>query len=282
MKHLSALLAGAVIALYALPAVAGVVIEQDQTVTSGDHTRNQHQTVIVEGNKQKLVTPTHEVITDLDKGKMYVVDPAAKTYIQMDFPPTGNMARIMAANGQNALNLTSAGTSRTILNYKCNDYKGQGKVMSGDYTITECFSTKAPGAAEFTAFEKKMRGSFKGTPMAAMATDMPDGIPMASDSTMKMGKISLPGLPPDQRAKIEAAMANRPPIQNKTVVTKVTAQKLAASTFEVPSDFKERQMPGPMAHGGGGMMRMPVPPAAVGSPSAGAGGSVAVPSPAAH
>ncbi len=281
MKHLSALLAGALIALYALPAAAGVVIEQDQTVTSGDRTRNQHQTVMVQGNKQKLITPTHEVITDLDKGKMYVTDPGAKTYIQMDFPPTGNMAKIMAANGQNALNLTAAGTSRTVLKYKCDDYKGQGKVMSGDYTITECFSTKAPGAAEFTAFEKKMRASFKGTPMASMASEMPDGIPMASDSTMKMGTITLPGLPPDQRAKIEAAMANRPPIQNKTVVTKITAQKLAASTFEVPSDYKERQMPGPMAHGGG-MMRLPMMPKAVGSPSAGAGGSVAVPSAAAH
>jgi hypothetical protein len=279
MKHLSALLAGAIIALYALPAAAGVVIEQDQTVTSGDHTRNQHQTVMVQGNKQKLVTPTHEVITDLDTGKMYVIDPGRKTYIQMDFPPTGNMARIMAANGQSALNLTPAGTSRTVINYKCNDYKGQGKVMSGDYTITECFSTKAPGAAEFTAFEKKMRGSFKGTPMAAMAGEMPDGIPMASDSTMKMGKISLPSLPADQRAKIEAAMANRPPIQNKTVVTKVTAQKLAADTFEVPKDYTEKQMPGPMMHGGG-MMRMPMAPGAAGSPTAGAGG--AVPSPAAH
>jgi hypothetical protein len=281
MKHLSALLASAVIALYALPAAAGVVIEQDQTVTSGGNTRNQHQTVMVQGNKQKLVTPTHEVITDLDKGKMYVIDPGRKTYIQMDFPPTGNMARIMAANGQSAMNLTPAGSSRTIINYKCNDYKGQGKVMSGDYTITECFSTKVPGASEFTAFEKKMRNSFKGTPMAQMAGEMPDGIPMASDSTMKMGKISLPGLPADQRAKIEAAMANRPPIQNKTVVTKVTAQKLAADTFEVPKDYSERQMPGPMAHGGGGMMRMPMMPPA--SPAAGASGAAAAaPSAAAH
>jgi len=278
MKHVSALLAGAVIALYALPAVAGVVIEQDQTVSSGDRTRNQHQTVMVQGNKQKLVTPTHEVITDLDKGKMYVIDPVAKTYIQMDFPPTGNMARIMAGNGQSALNLTPAGTSRTIIDYKCNDFKGQGKVMSGDYTITECFSTKPPGAAEFTAFQTKMRDSFKGTPMAAMANEMPAGIPMASDSTMKMSKISLPGLPADQRAKIEAAMANRPPIQNKTMVTKVTAQQLAASTFEVPNGYKERQMPAPAAHGGMSMM----PPASAGSPTAGGGGSVAAPSPAAH
>jgi hypothetical protein len=276
MKHLTALVAATSIALSAMTATAGVVIEQDQTSNRGTNTVNQHQTIMVQGNKERLVTPNHVVITDLDKGKLYILQPAAKTYLAMDFPPQGAMAQMMARGGQNAMNFTKAGTSRTIANYKCADYKGEGKVMSGDYTITECFSTSAPGAREFSAFQQAMKDKFKGTPMAGMEGNMPDGVPLASDSTMKMNKISIPGLPPDQAKKIEEAMAKRPPVTTKTVVTKISAQKLTADNFEVPSDYKERQMPmrGPMTS-----MR---PPGAPGGAAPATAAASAAASPAAH
>ncbi|HUA34105.1 MAG TPA: DUF4412 domain-containing protein [Candidatus Binataceae bacterium] len=282
MKHLTALVAGAAIALSAMTATAGVVIEQDQTSNRGSKDITQHQTIMVQGNKERLETPSHIVITDLDKGKLYILQPAAKSYLQMDFPPKGPMAQMMANKSQNAMNFTKMGSTRSVAGFKCADYKGEGKVMSGDYTITECFSTSAPGARDFSAFQDAMKEKFKGTPMAGMEGNIPGGIPLASDSTMKMNKISIPGLPPEQAKKIEEAMAKRPPVVTKTTVTKVTSQKLAESTFEVPSDYKERQMPGRTGTGPGmGMMMKPgASGAAAGAPITPAASAAA--SPAAH
>ena len=115
----------------------------------------------MQGNKQKMVTERHTIITDLDGGKMYVLDPKAKTYFQLDFPPKGQMAAMMAASTNAAMNFKRAGTTREIAGYKCTDYNGGGHMMAGDYTVKECFSTSAPGADEFAAFEKNMADKLK-------------------------------------------------------------------------------------------------------------------------
>jgi hypothetical protein len=269
MRHLTALLAAATIALRAMPAAAGVVIEQDQNSSRGT---NQHQTIMVQGNKERLETPTHIVITDLDKGKMYILQPAAKTYIAMDFPPTGAMARMMSPKGQAALSFTRLDSTRTVADYKCQDYKGTGKVMSGDYMITECFSTRAPGAKEFSAFQKSMQDKFKGTPMAGMEGNLPDGVPLASDSTMKLGAMAIPGLPPDQAKKMQQMLANRPPITTHTVVTKISQSKIEDASFEIPPGYQERQMPGRAP----AMGMMKLPPTGSG-PAAGAASPAASP-----
>src|SRR5579863_10260847 len=161
MRKLTALVAGLTLAMTALPAAAGVVITQKQHVTSGTQSRDTVQTISVEGNKQKMVTERHTIITDLDKGMMYVLDPKAKTYFEIEFPPKGQMAAMMAASTNAAMNFKKAGTTRDIAGYKCADYDGGGHMMAGDYTVKECFSTTAPGAQEFAAFEKKMADKLK-------------------------------------------------------------------------------------------------------------------------
>ena len=161
MRKLTALVAGMTLAMTALPAAAGVVITQKQHVTSGTNTRDSEQTISVQGNKQKMVTERHTIITDLDNGKMYVLDPNAKTYFEIEFPPKGQMATMMAASTNAAMNFKKAGTTREIAGYKCTDYNGGGHMMAGDYTVKECFSTSAPGAEEFAAFEKNMADKLK-------------------------------------------------------------------------------------------------------------------------
>ena len=93
MRKLTALVAGMTLAMTALPAAAGVVITQKQHVSSGTNTRDSEQTISVQGNKQKMVSERRTMITDLDTGKMYVLDPNAKTYFQIDFPPQGRWPR---------------------------------------------------------------------------------------------------------------------------------------------------------------------------------------------
>jgi len=81
-----------------------------------------------------------------------------------------------------------------VLGYACNDYTGTGQSMSGDYTVTECFSTSAPGAKEFNAFQKAMATKLKSV---VPESNTPDGIPLASDSTVHMNTMRLPNLPPE-------------------------------------------------------------------------------------
>jgi len=263
MRKLTALLAGMTLTMTALPAAAGVVITQKQHVTNGQNTRDTEQTVSVQGNKQKMVTERHVIITDLDKGMMYVIDPKEKTYFEIEFPPKGQMAAMMAANAKAAMNFKKAGSSHQIAGYKCNDYNGGGHMMAGDYTIKECFSKDAPGAQEFSAFEKNMASKLKGAGAAEPAGgEVPEGVPLSLDSTMKMGNVSIPGMSAAQADKINQMMKNRPPVVTNTIVEKIEAQKLASDTFTIPAGFTKKELPA----GPGGMGGMKMPPGAMKMP----------------
>jgi len=265
MRKLTALVAGMTLAMTAIPAAAGVVITQKQHVTSGTNSRDTEQTISVQGNKQKMVSERHTIITDLDAGKMYVLDPKAKTYFEIEFPPKGPMAAMMAASTSAAMNFKRAGGTREVAGYKCSDYNGGGHMMAGDYTVKECFSTTAPGAGEFAAFEKRMADKLKNAGSPTGNGEMPGGVPLALDSTMKMGNVNIPGMAPDQTAKINEMMAKRPPVMTSTVVEKIETKKLADADFVVPTDYTKRDLPGP------GAMKMAPPagaPAAAASPAA--------------
>ena len=275
MRKLTTLVAGMTLAMTALPAAAGVVITQKQHVTSGTNSRDSEQTISVQGNKQKMVSERHTIITDLDKGMMYVLDPKAKTYFEIEFPPKGQMATMMAASTNAAMNFKKAGTTRDIAGYKCADYNGGGHMMAGDYTVKECFSTSAPGADEFAAFEKNMADKLKSAGTATGNGEIPGGVPLALESSMKMGRVNIPGMASEQAAKINEMMAKRPPVVTSTQVEKIETKKLAESDFTIPSDYTKRELPGPgsmrMAPGAmkmaPGAMKM-APPA--GAPAAGA------------
>jgi hypothetical protein len=130
--------------------------------------------------------------------------------------------------------------------------------MGGDYTVTECFSTSAPGAKEFSKFQKDMAAKLK----AVVPTgNVPDGVPLASDSTVKMNTMKIPNLTPEQQQKLAAQMANMKPITTHTEVSKIEEKSLPADTFSVPAGYTERQMSNPMM-GGGGAPAAPAPQAA--------------------
>jgi hypothetical protein len=299
MRKLTALVAGMTLAMTALPAAAGVVITQKVHSSSGPNTRDSEQTISVQGNKQKMVTEHlqpdpkapqgppivtagHTIITDLDKGKMYVVDPKAKTYFEIEFPPQGQMAAMMAASSNAAMNFKKAGTTREVAGFKCTDYDGGVHVMQGDYTVKECFSTSAPGAEEFAAFEKNMAAKLKSASTTPANGKIPGGVPLALDATTKMGAAQLPpGMAPDQAAKIRDMLAKRPPMLTTTKVEKIESKNLADSDFAIPAGFTKRELPGP---GSMKMSPMKMPPAA-GAPAGGAppaGAPAAGAPPAAH
>jgi hypothetical protein len=245
---------------------AGVVVEEQLTVDRGSGTPTANQmTVMVQGNKQKSVLGggQQESITDLDQGTLTQISNARKMYIQRAlFPPKGT---VMPPNANKpTLSFKKTGGHEKIAGYACDDYTGTRKQGDNEVTVTGCFSTTAPGATNFTAFQKTLTDKVKGTPMALMA-NTPPGIPLKIDAEQKS--------------------AGNPSIvtHRRMMVTKVTERDLPAITFQVPKDYVKQQIPmmgmRPPGMTGPGMMGKPAGPGMMGTPIAGA--SPAAPAPAA-
>ncbi len=238
-------------------AFAGVIEEQQETVTrGGPQPMVRTRTIMIQANKQKIVGEHDIMITDLDKGVMMLIVPEQKVYSEMPFPPKAMGGQALGA--ANVKFAKSEGT-RTIIGYKCQNYSGVSHMMGTHSDIIECFSTSAPGAADFTAFQKAMAAKLKGTDAAAMVEDVPPGVPLFSQSTTDMKGLRIPGMPPEQAAKLAQMMANRPPTVSKSVATKLTVKSLADSEFGPPAGYTRREMPTPHAPGAG------APPASGGS-----------------
>ena len=248
MRRIVVAVAALGVAFAALPARAGVVITQEQTssVSTG---APRTQTIMVQGNKQKMLANDRVIITDLDNSAMYVIDPAKSSYVQIPFPPSGPMAAAVA-HASGAMDFKKDKSTRKVLGYSCNDYTGSGRSMSGEYTVTECFSTSAPGAKEFTAFQKAMAAKLKGI---VPNSNTPEGIPLASNSVVKMSNMKLPNLTPEQQQKLQAQIAKMKDVTTSTQVTKLESKTLPADTFTVPAGYTERKI---------GMPMMPPKPAA--------------------
>src|SRR5271155_5622050 len=126
-KSLGMLAAAAVISAFSV-AHAGVVITQTESMESGGGTpRKAERTIMIEGNKEKLVTQRNQIVTDLDKGMLYIIDPTAKAYAEMPFPPRGPMAQMIGGPASHAMSFTKTGKSSTVNGYKCEQYTGAGK-----------------------------------------------------------------------------------------------------------------------------------------------------------
>jgi hypothetical protein len=262
MKKLAASFAALVIFAGSGAAYAGVVVTEQEVIDQGGgQPVTRMRTVMIQGNKQKMVTDRAQVVTDLDSGTMYLMNAEKKQYIEVPFPPKGPMGQMMAQR-MSTLTFKKTGGSKTLSGYACQEYTGAGSMMGNEYTVTGCFSTKAPGAGAFDTFQKAMAAKVKGTPMA-MVGEVPDGVPLQLDSTTKI--TNFPGMSPDQAAKLKQMFANRPPVVSKTTVTQIASKDLPADTFKVPAGYSKQEMPtsGPM---GGGAPGAPAPAAPPKSP----------------
>lgn len=225
-------------------ACAGVVIDEQVTTTQGSSPAETHtRQLIVQGHKEKMISDRNVFVIDLDKGTMMLIDPNQKAYAEMPFPPHG-----MSSNPaqQLDLNFKKTGKSSKVLDYGCEEYSGAGKTAMASVATSGCFSTSAPGAAEFTAFTQAMGAKLKSA--NAMAGKMPGGIPLTMDSTRTVNAgFTMPGLTPDQAAKLKEAIAKRGPQSTRTMVTKIATRDLPADTFAAPAGYERRAMGGPGA-----------------------------------
>lgn len=261
MKRIAAMIVAVALAAGAGGlARAGVVIDEQVTNSQANgqsvtHTRQ----LLVQGHKEKMVGERNEVVIDLDKGTMILIDPGQKAFAEMPFPPH-TMVPAAAGNELN-LNFKKTGKQAKVLGYACSEYKGGGKTVMAAMTTTACFSDNAPGAAEFSEFTRVMAKRLKAA--RAMAGAMPNGIPLTMVSTRTMNSnFAIPGLPADQAARLKAMMAKQGPQTIKTEVIKVATRNLPADTFEPPAGYERRGAPSrpptpPPAHGGPGAAGAP-------------------------
>ncbi len=228
---------------------AGVVIDEQVTTAQGSAAPvTRKRELMVQGHKEKMISDRNMFVIDLDKGTMMLVDPNQKAYAEMPFPPHG-----VANNpGQQLdLNFQKTGKSSKVMDYSCDEYSGAGKTAMAAVSTSGCFSTSAPGAAEFTEFTKAMGLKLKNA--RAMAGKMPDGIPLTMDSTRTVNPgFSVPGMAPDQAARLKEMMSKQGPQTTKTVVTKIAARDLPADTFDAPTGYERRGVHSPSASPAGG------------------------------
>jgi|YelNatPaOPRAMG01_1025707.scaffolds.fasta_scaffold09226_8 hypothetical protein len=249
MKKLAAAIAAIAVFTASSVAMAGIVLVQKEQVTGTGQPQSTERTLMIQGNKEKMVSGTHQVITDLDKGTMYIIYPSRKVYVEMPFPPTGPMAKMMGKPAFHGAQFKKTGKSRTVAGFKCQEYTGSGKFESGEYTINECVSANVPGAAEFLAFEANMVKKLKGSAYDMSSEHpMPHGVPLAQDASTRLTKIAIPNLPPKEAEKLQQEIKNHPPIVSRVEVEKISVENLPASTFEVPAGFQKQEFG--MFHGG--------------------------------
>jgi len=158
MKSTAAAAAVLALALAATTASAGVVISQERVVHSQSGDRKSDQTLMVQGHKERLVLGDRAFITDLDAGKIYLLNSKAKQFAEAKFPPTGVLAAMFVREGL-SVGFKNAGTSKKIAGYDCQDYVGTAPYAWTSVNVAECVAAGAPGAKEFVEFLRPARRS---------------------------------------------------------------------------------------------------------------------------
>lgn len=241
MKLIVAILTGLLLTPSAFNGLAraGVVIDEKvTTLQSAGPSLTQTRELLVQGHKEKMIGERNVFVIDLDKGTMTLIDPEKKMYAEMPFPPS--MRAPMPGNELN-LNFKKTGKQTNVAGYACTEYAGAGRTLVAEVTTNGCFSTSAPGAAEFSEFTKAMAARLKNA--NAMAGTMPQGIPLTMDSTRKMNSsFAIPGVSPEQAARIKDLMSKQAPQTTKTTVTKIATRELPADTFQAPAGYERRTM----------------------------------------
>jgi hypothetical protein len=192
---------------------------------------------------------------------MTMVDSARKSYVEFPFPPKGGPMAAMGGGATPTISFKRTGARDKVIGYSCDVYTGSGTVGGRAVSMTGCFSDSAPGASDFSAFQRKMADKVKGTAMANMG-QIPSGVPLRMAVTTTMGNIPTTGMSPEQAAKLQQMLAHRQFVTN-TTVAKISTKSLPAGSFEVPSGYQKQQMP--LMFGGTGRSGGAMPPAASGT-----------------
>jgi len=215
-------------------AEAGVVITQEVTKADGTgKTTTDPSTVMIEGNRMKMISPEGTMIFDLDKSSMIVLNEPAKTATEVTLSSVGDLAA-----GAYSGDFKPTGRKRTVAGYPCEEYKHEFKTLGGEVSTVSCISKEAPGAEEAAAFYRRMAEKVA----KGKAGSPPKGIALAEEADIKPTKLEMPGLPPEMAKQIAQAQSQQMPKKSKVVVTSVKTQALGPEVFAAPAGFEVKKM----------------------------------------
>ena len=256
MKKFASVLPGIAILAFAAVAGAGVVVNEQQIIDQPNGQKvNRARTVMIEGDKQKSIIDNGKraIITDLGKGTMTMVDGARKTYVEFPFPPMGGTTTANQGGVSPTISFKKTGSHDKIIGYSCDEYSGAGRVGGNSVSMSGCFSASAPGASDYSNFQREMADKVKGTPIASM-WQIPQGVPLRLTITTTIGNLPTAGMTAEQANSVNQLLAHRQFVTD-TTVSKISTASLPADSFQVPSGYLKQQAP-PMFSG---MNRAPVP-----------------------
>jgi hypothetical protein len=229
MKKLTAI--AAAVAMLGGPALAlgGVVIEEQQVVDQPNGGKvTLARIVMIEGDRQKFIIGNggRTAITDLGNGTMTMVDSTHKAYAEIPFPPKSRPGA--------AITLKKTGAHDRLIGYACDVYSGSGTVGGNAVSMTGCFSRSAPGASDYSAFQRKLADEVKAA-TSSNPIELPEGVPLTlAVITTKGGTPAAPG----QTAKTNQ-MTHRQ-FTTRTTVTRITSRTLTPDSFEVPAGYRKQ------------------------------------------
>jgi hypothetical protein len=247
MNKFASVLPAIAILAFATAAGAGVVVDEQQTITQpGGNPITRTRTVMIEGDKQKSIIGNGErsIITDLGKGTMTVVNGIRKTYVEFPFPPKGKAAAAMAGGVSPTISFKKTGGHDKIIGYSCDKYSGVGTVSGNSISLSGCFSDSAPGAADYSNFQREMADKVKGTAMANMG-QIPPGVPLRLTVTTAMGGAPVTEMSTDRE------------VVTSTTVSRIRTKSLPLDSFQVPSGYRKQQLPPIFGGTGGGPQTAP-------------------------
>lgn len=163
-------------------------------------------------------------IMDFESKMMYQIDPASKTYQQIDMrtlgqPPAemkgeeAEAARKMLKGMMSEIQVTPTQEKKQIAGYDCQKYLVSGMMMQSEYWLSKA----VPGYAEMKEIGKKMKSLFESNPMMqqmniAGMMDKLDGFPVQTVMHMMNGTIT-------------------------TTLKSIETKSLDASLFKVPAGY---------------------------------------------
>jgi hypothetical protein len=251
MKHVLKVFAAAVgFLLGSVSAVSAGVVMSETAIASGlSGNEMVHRTIYVQGNKQKVDADGVQMITDLDKRLLFVVDKTHKNYVEL---PLTSMSDALAGGsvpGGAAIVLKRTGGTQVVASHSCDEYRGRTANDLLQITVSACVSVSAPGASEIARFDRRMISQIGG-PRAGTSSEESAGVVLQKKSVVNL-RVS----DPVQKGYRTASMTT------KTTVNSIRVRPLAAQTFAPPKGYTkvEKETPTELPDGvESAMLRQPL------------------------
>lgn len=212
--------------LFAQVASAGVVMSETEVQNGVDGFAAVSKKVYVQGRKQKVETPDHQTIIDLDRGRIFVVDRRKHTYTETSFPGSSDAQPVPGVR-MGTLVLRRTGETRRVAGYSCDEYQGVVEVRDVNVTVDRCISAQVPGAPELSAFQNALNSSLTGH----------RGSPSNSKGATGMALEERSVIAPRRPSIAPEAPTNQPLVRTRTLVDNIRVTALPADMFLPPANF---------------------------------------------